>query len=56
MKNRYAIFSKKSFGKSGKIKSLKNCRIREDARNFKRSKKDGTIFGIFDRDRGIIVR
>lgn len=56
MKTRYAIFSKKSFGKSGKIHALKNCRIREDAREFKREKRDGRIFGIYDRHRNIVVR
>lgn len=53
---RYSVFSKRAFSKNGTIKSLKNCRIREEARNFKRAQANGTLFGIFDKKRNMIIR
>ncbi len=53
---RYFVFGKRAADRTGEFHSLKNCEIREDAREFKRTKVDGTVFGIYDKHADAVIR
>jgi hypothetical protein len=53
---RYFVFGKRAAERTGEYRSVKNCAVREDAREFKRTKVDGTVFGIYDRQTETVVR
>lgn len=55
-KNRYVIFSKKTFNKTGTIKASRKFSTREEARQFKRTQADGRTWGIYDIWSGSTVR
>lgn len=58
MKNykRYFVFSKVAAVRTGTLKPLKNADTRQEARDFKATKPDGTIYGIYDRQASAIIR
>lgn len=49
---RYFVFSKQSATQ----KAVKNAATREEARNYKRRQSNPSIYGIFDRVTGQVVR
>lgn len=55
-KNRYIVFSKKTFSKTGAIKASRKFATREQARQFKRSQENGRTWGIYDIVSGATVR
>lgn len=54
--NRYVVFSKKSFEKTGSIKASRKFATREQAREWKRTQANGRTWGIYDVVAGHTVR
>jgi hypothetical protein len=55
-KNRYAIFSKKTFNKTGTMKFSRKFTTRDAAREWKRTQTEARSFGIYDVVRGVAIR
>lgn len=54
--NRYAIFNKTTFAKTGDVKFSRKFTTRDAARTFKQSSDTPSKWGIFDIQRNIAVR
>lgn len=48
MKNRYFVFSKSTWKKTGTVKAIKRFQTRDEARNYKRTKEKLGTWGIWD--------